>query len=312
MNSITRRSVRISCTRSAVSWLRVLLIGCALLLQIGCSTYSGIAEFSSYRDAWSRASDIGEDILDRLAVAERGIHGRAYPFIPRRDKFALRDVAYIVPATDPPATAAYRRLLRSIRSYNEALYGLASGQEAAAIVGRVNRLAAIGASATAEVALIVGAGPTSGAAGAAAATLGVNQALAGLEPLATQLVAFETRRQFRQRLLDQEPHIRRAIVEARDSTPRVFELLRGDIVGRANADPNRTRLTAAEEDEIRRLRILLANWVVLLDASRGALEVATAAVRDAPGAGGFDGLLVSGEQLTAAAQAARLSLAGGN
>jgi len=298
--------------RTTASRLAMLLLGCVLLIQPGCSTYNGVAEFSSYRDAWSRASDIGEDILDRLAVAERGIYRRASPFNPRRSGFEVRDVAYLVPATDPPATAAYRRLLRSIRSYNEALYGLASGQEAAAIVGRVNRLAAIGASAAAEAALIAGAGPTSGLAGAAAATLGVNQALAGLEPLATQLVAFETRRQFRQRLLAQEPHIRRAIVEARDSTPRVFELLRGDIVGAANADPNRTRLTAAEEDEIRRLRILLANWVVLLDASRGALEVATAAVRDAPGAGGFDGLLVAGEQLTAAAQAARLSLAGGD
>ena len=79
MNSITRRSIRISCTRSAVSWLRVLLIGCALLLQIGCSTYSGIAEFSSYRDAWSRASDVGEDVLDRLAVAERGIYETGQP-----------------------------------------------------------------------------------------------------------------------------------------------------------------------------------------------------------------------------------------
>lgn len=181
-----------------------------------------------------------------------------------------------------------------------------------AIVGRINRLGALGAAAAAEAALIAGAGPTSGLAATAAATQGVNEALKGLAPLATQIVAFETRRQFRQRLLEQEPHISRAIAEARDSTPRVFELLRGDITGAATADSNRTRLTAAEEDEIRRLRILLANWVVLLDASLGALGVATAAVRDAPGAGGFDGVLVAGEQLTAAAQAARLALAGGD
>ncbi len=298
--------------RVTVSRLAPLLLACVLLLQPGCATYSGVAEFSIYRDAWSRASDVGEDILDRLAVAERGIHGRAFPFNPRRSGFAVRDAAYLVPATDPPATAAYRRLLRSVRSYNEALYGLASGQEAAAIIGRINRLAALGAAAAAEAALVAGAGPTSGLAGTAVATQGVNAALAGLAPLATQVVAFETRRQFRARLLDQEPHIRRAIAEARDSTPRVFDLLRGNIVGAATADPTRTRLTAAEEDEIRRLRILLANWVVLLEASLGALGAATAAVRDAPGAGGFDGLVVAGEQLTAAAQAARLALAGGD
>lgn len=293
--------------------LRSVLLALSLLVCSGCSTYSGLTEFSSYRDAWSRSADIGEDILDRLAVAERGIFGRAHPpFNPRRSAFAVRDAAYLVTATDPPATAAYRRLLRSVRNYNEALYALASGQEAAAIVGRINRLASLGAAAAAEATLIAGAGPTSSLAATAVATQGVNDALKGLTPLATQIVAFETRRQFRQRLLELEPHISRAIAEARDSTPRVFELLRGNIVGAANADPNRTRLTVAEEEEIKRLRILLANWVVLLETSLSALKVATAAVRDTPGAGGYDGLLLAGEQLTAAAQSARLALVGGN
>ena len=245
-------------------------------------------------------------------MAERGIHGRAFPFNPRRSGFAVRDAFYLVLATDPPATAGYRRLLRSVRGYNEALYGLASGQEATLIVGRINRLAALGAAAAADTSLVAGTEPTLGMAGAAVAITGMNAALAGLAPLATQVFAFETRRQFRFRLLDLEPHIRRAITEARDSTPRVFDLLRGNIVGAATSDPTRTRLTAAEEDEIRRLRILLANWVVLLDASLGALGTAAAAVRDAPGAGGFEGLLVAGEQLSAAAQAARLALAGGD
>lgn len=289
----------------------VVLLGAALLLQPGCATYSGVAEFGSYRDAYARAADIGEDILDRLAVAERGIHARAFAFDPRRSRFAVQDARYLVTSTDPPLTAAHRRVLRAVRSYNDALYGLASGQEAAAIVGRVNRLAAIGAAASAAAAAGAAAGPTSGLASAAGLAQGVNEALAGLAPLSVQFVAFETRRRFRERLLAQEPAIRRGITEARDSTPRVFELLRGNIVGAVNADPSRTRLTAAEEEEIRRLRLLLANWVVLLDASLAALEVASAAVREAPGSGGFDGLLLAGEQLTAAAQAARLALAGG-
>jgi hypothetical protein len=297
--------------RATGSRLLTLLFGATALLLAGCSTYNGIAEFGLYRDTFGRAAAVGDDILDRLAVAERAIHGRAHPFNPRRGDFAPADARYLVAGTDPPVTASYRRTLRAVTTYNEALYGLASGQDAVAIVGRVNRLAAIGAAAAADAAALAAAGPTSGLVGTAGIAQGVNLALEGLAPLATQVVAFETRRTFRQRLASQEPVIRRAIAAVRDSTPRMFELLRGNIVGAANADPDRTRLTRAEEEEILRLRLLLANWVMLLDASGAALASASAAAAGEAGSDGFGGLLQASEELAAAVRAARLALAGG-
>jgi hypothetical protein len=283
-----------------------------LVLTASCTTYRGVSEFTAYRDAYSSAADVGNDILDRLAVAERSLYQTAHPLDPKRSVFDPKLASYFVDVVDPPATASYRRTLSAVQIYNDGLHGLASGEEAAALAGKITRLSAIGANAAADVVALAGAGPASGATAGVAAATAVNTVLAGLEPITAQVFAFETRRRFREQLLDQAPTIRRAIQEVRQTTPDVFDMLRTDVVTTANLDPERFDLTEAERKDIGRTWSLIATWVVLLDASLASLDTAVAAVEDDAGMGSFDGVLLAGEQLSGAVHAARQNLAGGD
>ncbi|MFV0473917.1 MAG: hypothetical protein ACK5MQ_06875, partial [Pikeienuella sp.] len=95
---------------------------------------------------------------------------------------------------------------------------------------------------------------------------------------------------------------------ARASTPEVFNALRDSVIVRVQGDPTRFGdLNQVEIDEIRRMRDLTAHWVLLLDASRAALDTAVAAAEG----GSLEGMLTTGEALTAAAAAARRNLNAG-
>lgn len=283
-----RRSARIYALLSAI----------LLIALSGCAPNRGIVEFSAYRDSYVEAATAGEQVLDELAGAERALYAIAYPFDPKKSEFDPALAAYYVDGGDPPATASYRRVMAAVTAYNDALYGLASGQDAAAVAGRVGRLAALGAGASAE---LVG-----GAALSVAATQSVNVAVAALAPLTAELGRIVSGARFRARLLEEAPTIRAAIDAARASTPRVFNALRDSVVTRVQDDQARFgQLNAEEIAGITRMRDLMANWVILLDAARAALDVAA----DAAAKGGsFEGMLTTGEALTEAAAAARRNL----
>ena len=286
---------------------RSMAIALAAAVLSACATYEGVAEFTVYRDAYDSAADTGDTILDRLAVAEQKLFAIAYPFDPLRSDFNPDTASYVAASADPPATAAYRRTLQAIESYNEALFGLASGQTADEIAGKIARLGAVGTGAASDIASIVG----GGAATIAAATA-INTVLAGFEPLAAEVIGFGTRDAFREQLVERAPIIREAIGQVRASTVRVFGALRDEVFATATNDPSRTGLTADELEQIKGYRSLLANWVVLLDASAAAFEVAVIAAQSPGGIGSYDGMLLASENLAAAVRSARTALAEDN
>lgn len=286
---------------------------CAILL-VGC-TYRGVAEFTAYRQSYGAAAEVGNSILDRLAVSERIIYETAYPFDPKLTNFDPANARYYVEAVDPPLTAAYRRTITAVAEYNDGLYGLASGEEAAALAAKITRLSAIGAGAATDLAALAAVGPTSGGAAAVATATSINTILTGLEPLTAGVIAFEYRRQFRRKLIEAAPTIREALEEARVSASTAFDGLQLAILSRADNDQTRVppgTLTEAESEQIRRDFELLATWVVLLQSASAAFEVAVSAIEEDAGAGTFDGVLLASEQLSEALAAARRKLAGGD
>jgi hypothetical protein len=291
---------------------RCAFVAAVALMSAGCASYKGVAEFTVYVDSYKAAADLGADILDRVAVGERKLYGYAHPFDPKLTPFDPDVAGYYVTAVDPPATAAYRKTVQAVAAYNEALHGLAGGADAAALAGKITRLSAIGAGAASDLAAIGAAGPTSGGAAGVAAATAVNTVLAGLEPLTAEAFGFAFRERYRERLIDQAPTIRKAIAASRSTTPALFDALRFPLITAADADPaRRGQLTAAEAEQIRISNTLLSTWVVLLDASAGALDVAVNAVTRDDGAGSFDGLILASGTLAQAVAAARLNLSGG-
>ncbi len=279
-----------------------------LLIVSGCDTYRGVSEFNSYRDTYTAAKGVGEGMLDRLAVSERTLYQTAYPFDPLSSPFEPSSAPYLVTSVDPPATAALRRTLAAVTSYNDALYALASGQEGAAIAGKITRLSTIGAGAADDLAAL--GAPELQKVGGVAAARAVNTVLAAFEPLAAQIIDFETRADFRKMLVAEEPTIRAALKACRDQTPAIFEGIRGAVVTRESGPTSRGTLSPAAKSQIDSTRLAIANWVVLLDLSDDALQAAVAAVKADPADGSLDSLLMVAGTLNVALHAARQNLAG--
>ncbi|MGF1660798.1 MAG: hypothetical protein ACFCUS_15360 [Rubrimonas sp.] len=277
--------------------LRALGLALALVVLTGCASTRGVAEFAAYRAAYAEAQSTGEAILDRLAVAERALHARANPFDPAFGAFAPDEAPYLVEAVDPPSTAAFRRAIRAVGAYTDALAALSNGETAEAMAGRLGRLGALGI----EAAGAVGATPPAAA---------VNAAVGALAPFAEGGLALAARAQFRDRLLENADAMAAILSQTRDATAPIFAALAQKLRDDVFADPSGREFSPAEIDELRSLRRLMAHWVVLLDASRAALASAVAAAGSTD-AVGVAGVLAASETLAVTARGARRALAGG-
>lgn len=291
--------------RTARAWATA----AAVLLVASCGTNRGIAEFEAYRFAYDAAAETGESILDRLAAAEREINDLLDPPPTKATQvtFDPNKAAYYSKAVDPPATAAYRRALQAVRAYNDALYGLASGETAAALAAKVSAISGLVASAPGEIA-----GPTGAAVGATftAAANAVNAAVKGLEPLTAAVIGFEARDQFQSRLLEEAGTMDGILLTMRTKTTDIFDALFAPTVFEANDSFERGgQLRPEETEKIVAVRELLANWVVLLDGSRVALDAAVTAVADESSGGLVTGLIVTSMELSGAARDSRRNLA---
>ncbi len=262
----------------------------------GCASDRGVAEFAVYRAAYSEVGRTGDAILDRLAAAERRLHARANPFEPATGAFSPDAAVFLVETVDPPSTAALRRALRAVELYTEALSALSSGETATAMAGRLGLIGALGTEAL-------------GAAAVAPPAQAVNAAMGALAPFAAQGLGLATRAQFRARLIETAPVMDDILARTREASAPVFAALAQRVRQGVFDDPSGRDFNAAEIAELQALRRLLAHWVVLLDASRAALQraVAASATRDAVG---LQAMLATSEALASTAQSARRSLAG--
>jgi hypothetical protein len=289
-------------------------VSCAAVLLgflSGCSTYSGTVEFSAYRTAFQSAQVSSEAILDRLAVAERSLYSRCVnirdilddddakceEFDPEVSRFNPDDAFYIAEAGDPPGTAAYRRMIRSVAAYTEILNGLASGQTADMMAGQLGELAAAAVSAGSAV--------VPPAAGAATASLtAINTTIAALKPITTQVLGFQTRAAFREEFLANKDKIRQALTEARNGTGLMYDTIVNNIID--TAPPS--GVSEAAKKQIANHRLILANWVVILDTTIDAFDLAVAAAENQSSAS-VSGLLAASNSIAEAAQDVRRTLA---
>ncbi len=249
--------------------LLMLILGTALT---GCAT-RGIAEFQLYNQAFDVQYEHGELILNSLAHAERTIVLRRIRHSGEIQSFNPDQAAYFVENVDPPITGSIRTSLKSLKTYNDALGGLANGEAAEALSNRMGTLATniAGAIAAAQAAL-------AGAAAIPGATELVSesaQALRVATPIIKELATFASRCAFRKQLIATYPSMRDLLLALRKGTPAMFEVFKRARVQRGSLeDPSGISMEgqAALEND----RAMLAAWVVLLDKTLVAMDAAVA------------------------------------
>jgi hypothetical protein len=284
-------------------------ISVAICLALAaCGLSQGIAEFEIYRSAFEKTYGTSTAILDQLAVQERELFLRS-----RRGRVDLSTVrfdpnlaTYYTDTTDPPGTAAFRRALETVKAYNDLLYGLASGQTAEALVSKLADLNAKIGAAVGEAGALVGGGAQLEL---VAATAGLNQIFTEIAPFVRVALKFRAREEFRVFVVQYYPPVRDILGELRQGTRAIFPVLTAATLRRVRNAPAGT-LTADEVKKLETYRKLLADWVILIDATIKSLDAVKAAVEADPTiVGTINGLGAIAVELESASQAARKHLA---
>ncbi len=262
------------------------LLGVFLILFLGatlcgCAT-RGVAEFQLYNQAFDTQYEHGEVILDSLARAERTVVLRRLRHSSEIPEFNPDQAAYFVENVDPPITGSIRTSVKSLKTYNDALGGLANGEAAAVLSNRIGTLATniTGAIAASQAAL-------AGAAAIPGATELVSKSVQALQlaaPVIKEVATFASRCAFRKQLIAAYPSMRDLLLALRKGTPAMFEVLKRARVQRGSLEePSGISMEgrAALEND----RAMLAAWVILLDKTLVAMNAAVvAAMTEAPSA----------------------------
>lgn len=292
--------------RRAYAWRRAApVIACILLAACGLS--QGIAEFELYRSAFEKTYGTSTAILDQLAVQERELflrsrRGRIDPTNVRFDPNLAR---YYTDTTDPPGTAAFRRALDTVKAYNDLLYGLVSGQTSEALVGKLGELNAKAGEAAGEAGALLGVAQGD----LLAATTALNQVFTQIAPFLRVGLTLRSREEFRLYAVEYYPIVRGLLVELRQGTRAVFPVLTAATLRRFRNAPAGT-LTADELKKLDTYRKLLADWVILIDATIKSLDNVKVAVEADPTiVGTITGLGAIAVELETTSQAARKHLA---
>ncbi|WP_299284668.1 hypothetical protein [uncultured Tateyamaria sp.] len=302
----------------------------ALLVLSACIS-PGANEFAVYQASFNQSYQVGQSVLDKLAVAERKAFENArVPITPRTVYFDPGEARYLAPGIDPPATASLRKSLDILNTYTQTVSGLATGESATTLA---NRLTQIGTQATSLGARIVApVGPGQRAVIDSLATRA--QPLRALEPATTAAFGVLTRAEFQKTVVEQAPTIdaifdklialtgttaapgaggkistdpKRACFEA--ATTSIFCVLIGDLLFDRDTISGLRGFSQAEVARIEGLQVLLANWVVLLENTRVALAHSVDAIENRQSRANSASILQTIAEMDAAAQGVRAALA---
>ena len=253
--------------------LRLLSLASCLLSLVSCNAVA-YREFQSYSDAFDAQYAQGDTVLQKVAVAEKQIWAKTAPLLNPKGTFNPDDAAYYLDNVEPPYTASLRATLKVIKSYNEAMIALASGENAKALSSRVSTL-------TRNVAAAVIATQVIGAGTSLPTPLSAKGADRFAENLTDQLVlipvvkgvaSIASRESFRTRLVDSHGAIHNMLIELRNNgTPIMYEMLR-EKSGKVGS----SRLPQPDQEA----QVPLAGWVMLLDKTDAALAAAVEAARN--------------------------------
>lgn len=271
-----------------------------------CAT-GGIAEFEAYKTAFDKVQTTSASIFDQLAIQERLLFLRVSPKAHNSVTFDPNLARYYTDSVDPPGTAALRAALDTIKTYNDLLYGLETGQTAEALAGKISAL---------ESSLISGAKDSSsvisGLAKAdprvAAALPAIDEAFQFLLPLVQEALKLRSREYFRAFLVKAYPYVTSLLHELRESTRYIFPVLTAAI--RNSKTTLISGVTTADNDKVTTYRRLLADWVILIDATIKALDQANAAAQAPPTVvGTITSLTTVAVEMDGVAQSAKKHLA---
>jgi hypothetical protein len=250
------------------------LSGLALLLfgglAVGCA--QAVPEYNLYAQASNAQYEQGDIVLDILASAERKVvvdklNEQDAPFRPG-------NAAYYLDNVDPPLTASFRAAIKTLKTYNGALAALANGEAANALTARMAALTTNVTDGLAAGSVVVG-GPAA-TAGAKAAAGGVTAALEIAKPIFNLAATAASREAFRQQLIAGHKPMRGLIVELRNATPEMYEMMTVSLISMGSG-LSATGLSADADRVLKKNRQLLAAWVLLMDKSLLALDQAVAA-----------------------------------
>ncbi|WP_158693543.1 hypothetical protein [Neorhizobium alkalisoli] len=245
----------------------------------------------------------GTDVLDRLAAAERIVKRR---LLVRRAplSFDPDEARYYLDVGDPPLTMSFRASLQSIKAYNNALSGLANGESAAALANRLNVISTNLHAAGTAMATAHGQGAL---APSATTFLGTaSAAVAVALPIFRQIATLAGREKFRHQLVAGFPTMRDLLTAIRDGTPAMYDLMMsryrepGSTISNSGLSPQ--NLVDLERD-----RRALAGWVILIDQTIVAMELAAESA--AKGGVGADGLVEASGEIRVLAEQIKASRA---
>lgn len=236
-----------------------------LLVAIeGCAT--GVAEFQYYNQAFEVQHVEASRVLDRLASAERTLAQRQIGKDRSMETFDPNQASNYLSVGDPPLTRAIRASLDSVRSYNGVLIGLATGETAAQLSSRIGTTTASISSAAVALNLVQ-------------TTIPALAAVERLLPIFTELKTVSDRAEMRHQILIAYPDIREFLVTLRDGTEEIYAVFRRSYVQRGSLSGvdgiPMSDLTQLEDD-----RQMLAAWVLLLDETLVAMDLAAKAAAD--------------------------------
>lgn len=269
---------------------------CAALC--GCATSSPpVREVAMVAEAFGTLHAASQPLLDDLAVAERAqgqtvaleraLQARAgtqpgpcggIPYQGDTDEhgnpsgpgviagFCSGDAPYYSPISDPPATGAFRRALRSVGDYTQLLVILADGSNIDAAQAQLHTLAANLGSALASAGSMTG-----------APAAGVGPALSGLvaavEPLTRRVATRNNLDELRRVVLQESPKVETVITALRDSAPVLFDTVTERSMARlSGVGLDNAEVAAAEIARIEAYRATVSIYVVLLDQYRELLH----------------------------------------
>ena len=235
-----------------------------VLLLGGCS--HGAAEFQSYRQAYEAQYVEAAKVLDQVATAERIIVERSFKSQPGVRAFNPDEARYYIAVGDPPLTGAIRASVDALKDYNDALSGLVTGEAAATLRSEL---------AAANNALAGSLGALAGASGVDAAfATALGGAIGKAIPVLEVLERAGNRIAFREQLVRAYPAMKQLMLELRDGTPQMFEVVERSFVTPGSLGLGPTRMTADKQARLAEFRQLLAGWVLLIDESVRAMDMA--------------------------------------
>jgi hypothetical protein len=300
----------------------------ALLLLLGvlaaCAT-PPVQETKQFQQAFTAVDSVGQPILDDLAMAERS-QGQVIAVRRAQGKlsnasagtsrdcnpgwhkidgksgyitgFCTADAGYFSKIGDPPQTLAFRRALALIGEFAQALTALSDGTSAAAASAQVQQVAQDAGS----LAALVG-GSVSGA--GAAIGPAVNEIAAALAPLINRVATIASAQQERDVVIAAAPKVGALILALKNAAPAMFNTLTEQAQNQIElTDPPRS----SDAAPIEAYRVVLSDYVVLLDRLDRAWNQLVAVVKQPPNAVSLGALTQTSSQIVADAAIVRQSL----